>query len=486
MKIIKNILLIVMIIVCVFLSSKVWLQLPNYLNWGDEIVEDGNNDLKISLWKIVKPNKYYINDSSIHYTYNNPMDYKIWELAVQNLEIGLRNFSESRTNLVVGEYYPEDSIIMEFDNSIPIEIFLERFGIEKKNIRTKLNYIEKVVIGIKENNSIYIYNGDSTVIIKNSKINNEKVITSAKDLIKDNYIECNLNTQIMGESLPVSIPNIEYALNPVYVRSELDISDNLLIEGIAKDYFKKDFDYVRKSKEIEGNLLFVYKNEKVLKISSEGLLDFFDANISRETDTNMYENLVTALNFTNNFLEFPDDVYLSKVETLQYDGNFGYKFIFNYRILNYPIIFSKLRDSQPLEVEVIGNKVISYKRLIRNIDINPENDMKKDQILSADLVIMNSVKLNIELKNQDNEAQNQDNESENQDNESKNQDNESENQNSELKTISKEMIKEIDNIYLAYYDRGKSPGEQHLIVAWVIDINNESYIFNAITGKILE
>ena len=55
-----------------------------------------------------------------------------------------------------------------------------------------------------------------------------------------------------------------------------------------------------------------------------------------------------------------------------------------------------------------------------------------------------------------------------------------------LKVIDKSMIKDINNVYLAYFDYARRLKEQHLIVVWVVEIKGESYIFNAITGSVIE
>lgn len=57
---------------------------------------------------------------------------------------------------------------------------------------------------------------------------------------------------------------------------------------------------------------------------------------------------------------------------------------------------------------------------------------------------------------------------------------------SELKPIKKEMIKDISNIYLGYFDLSRISKEQLLRVVWVIEIKDKTFIFNAITGLLIE
>jgi len=56
----------------------------------------------------------------------------------------------------------------------------------------------------------------------------------------------------------------------------------------------------------------------------------------------------------------------------------------------------------------------------------------------------------------------------------------------ELKPLKREMIKDISNIYLGYFDLSRVQKEQVLRVVWVIEVGDKSYIFNAITGALIE
>ena len=57
---------------------------------------------------------------------------------------------------------------------------------------------------------------------------------------------------------------------------------------------------------------------------------------------------------------------------------------------------------------------------------------------------------------------------------------------SEIKPLKIEQLKDINNIYLGYFDLSRITREQNLRVVWVIEIKDKSYIFNAITGKLIE
>lgn len=461
MKTAKNLLLFFMVILSIYLSSQVWLQLPDFLSFNKNSPTeslDNQQDIDKKVWELVRPHKYMIKDDVSLREFYMEDEALLWQNVLTSLETALRNLSESQSSLLAGEFYPKEYIVMEFENRIPTEIFVGKFQVSKDIIKNnKMRNIKKIVVGLNEPNNIYLFNGDSTVMIKSSKINNSEIYKNLKDIKESEYLLYKQDIEIDGEKVPIPIPDINTALNPVFVKSEFDVKDKKTIEAIAKDYFKNTFDYVRRSEDIEGDIRYVYKNEKVLKISPEGLLDFFNSIVDIENTSNVYKGFLSAIKFASNFLNFHTDMYLSDVQSTQHEGNFGYNFIFTYRIKNKPIYFSRIRESAALEVKVIGNSVVSYKRLIRDLDTKQDSEMEEVKIMSFEEVLKEQV-----IRNEDEEEGNI------------------------LRVIDKSMIKDINNVYLAYYDYARNPKVQQLIVVWVVQIKDKTYVFNAITGSLLE
>jgi len=56
----------------------------------------------------------------------------------------------------------------------------------------------------------------------------------------------------------------------------------------------------------------------------------------------------------------------------------------------------------------------------------------------------------------------------------------------ELRPLKKDMISKISNIYLGYFDLSRIAKEQMLRAVWVIEVEDKTFIFNAITGKLIE
>lgn len=456
---IKNIILIAMVLVCIYLSSNVWLKLPNFLEYKTEAGKDDNKDEAVvaDIWEVVRPIKNVIKyNNNYTITYSDEQD--MWGKTVYAINDAFDNFHNA--NIDESAAFPSQYLKFDFKTNIPVEIFTGNMKIENKEVNNTVKNIKNVIIDLENANSIYIYNGENTVKIQSSSIDTQEIAGIVKKLDFSSETNYAFDQKIGEETIQVPIPLEKTALNPVFVQSELDVFDADKINSIAKKYFKNNYDYVRKSVEVSGNTVFMFRTEKVLKINSDGLLDFYDTTAELENSSGVYENLVTAVNFTEEFLGFPKDGYLSDVEEIEYEGNFGYRYTFSYKILKLPILFSRVRENAALQIDVVGDNVISYKRFIRNIDESQNGKMNEIEILPAVDVIMR----NLEDKPSTSGP----------------------GEIPELKPLKKDVIKDISNIYLGYFDLSRISKEQVLRVVWVIETKDKTYIFNAITGALIE
>lgn len=454
---IKNIILITMVLVCIYLSSTVWLKLPDFLEYSAEAGDKNQAEKVADIWNVVRPIKNVIKyKENYTITYSDEQD--IWGKTVYVIEDAFNNFNSLNVN--ESAPFPSQYLKFDFSTNIPVEIFTQHMKIENANIKTKIKDVKNVIIDLENMNAIYIYNGENTVKIEGNSINTTEISSIVKQYDFNSETQYAFNQKIGDKTIQVPIPQEKTALNPVFVQSELDVFDTEKINKIAKDYFKNNYDYVRKSVEVSGNLVYMYRTEKVLKINAEGLLDFYDTTAELENSSDIYESLVTAYNFTEEFLGFPEDAYLSNIESVEYDGNFGYRYTFSYKILERPILFSRVRENLALQIDVIDKNVLSYKRFIRKKDDSQAGKMNDVQILPAIEVIE---------RNLDNGSNAPD-----------------PGEIPELKPLKQEIIEEISNIYLGYFDLSRISKEQLLRVVWVIEAKDKSYIFNATTGALIE
>ena len=456
----------VMVLTCIYLSSNVWLKLPDFFNPNLNEVRDVEAKTDADLWKVLRPVKNIIKYDD-NYTVLYSDDKELWEKALYVIHTAFDDFANSSVTETAA--FPAEYLKFDFKTNIPAEIFTGHMKIQNKNVNTTVKNIKNVIIDLKNNNSIYIYNGENTVKIVSDKIDTKELADLVESINFESKTAYASGQKIGDATIQVPVPLEETALNPVFVQSELDVFDIDRINEIAKNYFRNDYDYVRKSVEVSGNLVYVYRTEKILKINEEGLLDFYDASIEPENGSDVYRSFVAAVNFTEEFLGFPENGYLSSVENIHPDGNEGYRFTFSYNILDRPILFSRVRDNSALQIDVVGNNVTSYKRFIRKIDSTQMDKMAQIQVLPAIDVISGNIDTSADtaaIEENIGAAENQ--------------------EVNRHKPIKPEMIKEINNIYLGYFDLSRIIKEQLLRVVWVIETNEKTFIFNATSGALIE
>lgn len=456
---IKNIILIVMVLVCVYLSSNVWLKLPHFISNASTEGDGENNELPIldDIWNIVRPVKNVIKyEENYTITYTDEQD--IWGKTVLAINDAFAEFNLSSINEDAA--FPADYIKFDFKTNIPVDIFMGHMKIDNENVKNTVKNIKNVIVDLENPKVIYIYNGEDTVSIQNEKINTQEIAEIVKQINFNNETKYTFEQKILGETINVPIPLEQTALNPIFVQSELDVFDTETINQIAKKYFKSNYDYVRKSVEVSGNTVFMYRSDKILKINADGLLDFYDTTAEIDSSSDVYKSLVSAVKFTKEFLGFPENGFLDNIETINHEGNFGYRFTFSYKIKERPILFSKVRANSALQVDVVGDSVISYKRFIRNINESQLDKMNVINIMSAADVIEGNIESDTPIKD--------------------------ESETIELKPLKKQMLGEINNIYLGYFDLSRISKEQLLRVVWVVEMKDKAYIFNAISGALIE
>ena len=460
---IKNSILLVMVLICIYLSSNVWLKLPEFFTpkaYEDKRAEETEADI----WKVLRPVKNVIKYDD-NYTVLYSDNKGLWQEALNVINDA---FNASNSTISETAAFPAEYLKFDFNINIPVEIFTTHMKTGNNNINNTVKNIKNVTIDLKDNNSIYIYNGENNIKIKSNQINSKKLTDIVLSINFENKTKYSMPEKVGDETIQVPVPLEQSALNPVFVQSELDVFDIDRINEIAKDYFKNDYDYVRKSVEVSGNLVYVYRTEKILKINEDGLLDFYDASIEPENSPNVYKSFAAAVNFIEEFLGFPENGYLSNVEKILLEGNEGYRFTFSYNILERPILFSRVRENAALQIDVAGNNVISYKRFIRNIDRTQMDKMAEIEVTPAIDVIRNNIDTSAGEENADTVP------------------GEGQEEAVQLKPIKPEMIKEINNIYLGYFDLSRISREQVLRVVWVIETNEKTFIFNAISGLLIE
>lgn len=453
---IKNLILILLVAFAIYLSSQVWLSFSfekNTTNVNVELPES------IYLWDKIKPAQYILTDKKEYRIHNSECCQEIWNVFIKSIGDIVRENNFEGT--LVEKNIDSRSIRVEFDSPIPSVLFIEGMKTNNNRLQSQVENIKWISYDF-DLEKFLINNGEETyALILDSNIEElktvyENVIVYAREKYSATYLSDYGNNEI-----PIS--RSEVTLNPVFVKSEIDIDDLKQIEEIAKNYFNENFDYVRKSVDSTGSVNYIYKNEKVLKINRDGLLEFYDSIDNALERSDVFESFKIALSFMDDFLGFPEMAYLSQVELFQKDGEYGYSFIFSYNIMDKPIIFSQVRDEKAIQVDVFGSKVVLYKRFIRVVDYSMEMEMKELEVLSPDDIITRNIDFITSLYLE-----------------------KSDGGETEFESTKNYILNSIYDIELAYFDPLRKLKDQLLRTVWVIRTSDRQYVFNAISGAIIE
>lgn len=224
-------------------------------------------------------------------------------------------------------------------------------------------------------------------------------------------------------------------------------------ESIA-DLFDDEVSSLSIIKNLDGTLVYTNREGQMVKLYINGMLEYVNFDI-QTTDSNMI-NVRSAIDISTEFVSrhfgFPENSYISDIiKSMK-----GDKYIIRYRYAyeGMPIVSSSGFSSDSIEVEIAGDKVRRYKRLIRKLN----NELEYKQVMNAIDV------LNILMDKK-------------------------------VEELSGEKIKNVNDMYLAYYERYGQNSITYVPV-WVADVTverlekgtvlDQRYIINAETGIILD
>lgn len=465
---IKTLLLVSLVVVSIFLTQQLWMDIPFNImpSIGEDLENNSmNNDI---LSKIILPEKYIVHFGSNHTILYTDEGYNLWEKAKEIIEIALNN-DEAQVTIVSNEQGEgkifERSVEFHFPVKVPTYIFYRKFNIEDKgSLYEKVSNIEKIYIPLNGENYILFSDGIKEIKIEKVKFDTSTVSETIKKIEESNYdIYYSLSKYFQIDSKAYITAGVKF-LPDVYVKSEIDTKNTAQIESIAKGFFDKDLDYIRKIEETDGSIIYLYTNEEGIKISSDGVLLYFNSLDRQVVERNLYVSLNTALNFIDAHMGWPENVYLSSIEEIEADNSEGYRFAFSYTMAGRPIIINKEGMQHSIEIEVFNEQVKTYRRYIRNEDKSKLVSINIKPIQSPVQILNQNFRLIRDNYIKEKEINGEDYDS------------------NELKN---EILSSINDIYLAYYDPCQKTQGEKIISIWVINVAGNIYKFDADTGEVL-
>lgn len=250
----------------------------------------------------IKPEALYINFGSGHHTIiDNPLKDGYWD---DIKEIIKQIFQEKGTNSVALDSITEDlysqlleqrSIYMEFNDGLTTLTILNALKAESSSkLAEKFPKIESLYISL-EKPFVVIKNEGSIKLLTFDDLPTENLNIKVANLFLDGYNPYDLAGEIFENTSTAYIGRIkDHKIEKITYQNLLQTLDNQQIENIIKKFFQKDLNLIREIKE-EGVQTIYVDGDKLLKITNLGQISYYDPQIPKIKDRNLYVSLELSL-----------------------------------------------------------------------------------------------------------------------------------------------------------------------------------------------
>lgn len=478
----KTVLIVALFIVSLTLTQQLWIVLPI----GESVSSPKAielNDINIDVADILSPQGFVINFGGGNHTVFFAEPYEIWNISKSEEKEKIWIWKNVRE--VLKDYFSRDieiemineekwmnvnkfkSIRLDFATEIPGSSFIEILSVGRKDIDDTLINIDSLLIPTidTDEDSIYFGNTREKLYLRiRGQRNNNKILEVIGNIeTKGNekgYISYYPLKDYISVNSDVLTPIFESVSVPIVeTTNEIDVKDRTQVRSLANKFFGERFDFVKEIKEANGTIIYMYGyGEKALKINEDGLLEHIEQRDKQKTPKSLgfADSLKIAGGFVKEYIGWPvngENAYLSYYEIVDGENKKGYKFGFNYRLKGLPVAIPNIGQNGAIEVEVIGDQVTYYKRIIKRTRNEEEVEKTIPFIIEVLDKNFNKIKADyIENREIDTEIEN---------------------------SRILELIRSIKITY--YYDKE----EESLIPAWEIKIEDMVYYFDLYNGRMV-
>lgn len=465
----KTFLLFLLVFSSVYMTSKLWIQLPDRLSnyFKNDEVLSASYDLS----DLIAPSKYLLNFGNRYHTITyDDSKYDIWINSKILLSSILSLDSITIEDISKNEYLnfqEERSIVFYFPEKLNTYILAKSWDVNSPNrVADAIPNIVEIYIYLGDKDPFFVFSDEESYsLVKASNIDNGHLKEKFAQIDEaKNYDYYYSMREIYDIENDIYIPYAtDYRLSTIHFSNALV---NLEVDEkrqVAERFFNKGIDYIREIVESNGSTIYVL-DKKVLKLNSNGTLDYFHALEETVRERNLYTSLITAADFITQKTFSQKSIYLSNIEEIEADNSQGYRLSFKYRIKGIPVLLGNREIGDYIQIEVFNHHVRSYKQLTRNEDdrglstnIERRNMMSSIDILGENYDFLENEYLKMMNKSKEEVGDN----------------------------IKQEVLSLVDDINLSYYDPNLKDQGERLIGVWAVRYNNRIYAFNAYTGKLV-
>ncbi|NLN48648.1 MAG: hypothetical protein GX154_06085 [Clostridiales bacterium] len=406
---IKTAILIFLVLISVILTTRIWLDLTTpgifimFKNRNIKKVQNTNNEFDNT--SLIKPEKMIINNNGKHTLIFNDRDKstiynRITEEAISLIKNMLSSkntvYRETLAYEFLNKLRSGSNVEVIFPFSYDIKLLSGLLGLDKTEQKDVKN-IDSIIISF-DNNLFYITDKNLESIHKYSFFEPKSNMKFLLDLVNKSqtYSYVFLN-EIDPEkySLDVLIPvySSVFGLPKLTAKNEVDGNS----KNIAADFFGIDVSSLRSIVETDGTVVYTDGSEKGMKIQKDGFIEYINYSSSlrpQKLVLSTYDMVNMATDFINKHIGFPNDAYISSVESTKDEQCI---IRYDYRHEGILIINDNPELNNPMEIEISDGKVKSFKRLIRHIDEADEIKNIKNPLDIIDILYKRLSEKNIDL-----------------------------------------------------------------------------------------
>lgn len=366
--------IIFLVLLLVFQSKNLWLSFDT----SDEdtmTIEDVSEFLE----EILTPQRIIANlGDREHYMTTDLREY--WKMTAEDISEKLQRATSDNLKLINTEEYlnlqKEKSIVFKFNSPLSGSVFVNLIG-DKRNSNDINLSVDSIYIS--ELGEIYISGSKSFYKLMDIKVDFdiEKMLTEVKEkgLHAINFYEA------YGIKKDIYIPNDDYvSLQKLSYVSGLYNLEEDKKSTLAERFLNVPIDYIREIT-VDGKNTYIYENE-YLSLSSEGVIEYSLESLFDVKSRDLNKSLDRAVDFIAQKTGISSGIYLEKIEPCDYNGNLGYRFFFNLKDGQIPLVLPS-KDHSFIEIDVYSEFVKIYREYYIRKDNNPI--YKREKIYLEDI-----------------------------------------------------------------------------------------------------
>ena len=366
--------IIFLILLLVFQSKNLWLSFDTS---DEDTMTIG--DVSEFLEEILTPQRIIANlGDREHYMTTDLREY--WKMTAEDISEKLQRATSDNLKLINTEEYlnlqKEKSIVFKFNSPLSGSVFVNLIG-DKRNSNDINLSVDSIYIS--ELGEIYISGSKSFYKLMDIKVDFdiEKMLTEVKEkgLHAINFYEA------YGIKKDIYIPDDDY----VYLQKVSYVSGLYNLEEdkkstLAERFLNVPIDYIREIT-VDGKNTYIYENE-YLSLSSEGVIEYSLESLFDVKSRDLNKSLDRAVEFIAQKTGISSGIYLEKIEPCDYNGNLGYRFFFNLKDGQIPLVLPS-KDHSFIEIDVYSEFVKNYREYYIRKDNNPI--YKREKIYLEDI-----------------------------------------------------------------------------------------------------